>query len=350
MTAESDDHITLGIETSCDETGVSVVENGRTIRSNIVASQAELHEEYGGVVPEVACRAHVEAILPVLEEACEVAGTSLEDVDLIGITRTPGLIGSLLIGVQAAKALSLSLGKPMMGVDHIQAHLFSCAFAAHTSGDCTIDQIPFPQIGLVVSGGHTGLYRMTGHGDYERIGSTIDDAVGEAFDKVAATLGLSYPGGPSIERAAKDGDPTAIDFPRPMMDSGDYNFSYSGLKTAVLYHCRDRWDVEEDPPPENAVPDIAASFQEAAIDSLIGKVETAVEEHDARAISVGGGVAANQRLRTKLNNLVRERNLDLFIPPISLCTDNGAMIAGNAYYLAQTQDPDRLDMDAVPTR
>ncbi len=345
--SDTESHVTLGIETSCDETGVAVVEDGREIRSNVVASQADLHEEYGGVVPEVACRAHVEAILPVLEEALEEAGCSLDEVDLVGITRTPGLIGSLLIGVQAAKALSLSLGKPMMGVDHIEAHLFSCAFAAHAQEDRSIKDFPFPQLGLVVSGGHTGLYRMEGHDEYDRIGSTIDDAVGESFDKVAATLGLSYPGGPSIQREAENGDPDAIDFPRPMSDSDDYRFSYSGLKTAVLYHCRDRWNDDE--PPSEALPDLAASFQEAAVDSLLIKLEKALEEHDVRGISIGGGVAANRRLRQKLDQLATARDLEVFIPPISLCTDNGAMIAGKAYHLAQSQSPSKLDMDAVPT-
>jgi len=340
---------TLGIETSCDETGVAVVEDGRRIRSNVVASQTELHREYGGVVPEVACRAHVEAVLPVLEEACEEAGVDLWEIDQIAVTNTPGLVGSLLIGLQAAKALSIRLSKPLFGVDHVRAHLYSCAFAAADSERRSLDEYPFPQVGLVVSGGHTGLYVLHDHGSYERIGSTIDDAVGEAFDKVAAVLGLPYPGGPSIESCAQNGDPNAVEFPRPMTDSDDYRFSYSGLKTAVLYHCREVGSEDQDEPPEDQRPDIAASFQEAALDALIVKLRRALDEYDVKGVSVGGGVAANGRLREKLNKLTGERDLELYIPPLSLCTDNGAMIAGMGYRRARTGEPSRLDLDATPT-
>ncbi len=340
---------TLGIETSCDDTGVAVVEEGRHIRSNVVASQAELHRKYGGVVPEVACRAHVEALLPVLEEACEEADVRLDEIDLIGVTNTPGLVGSLLIGLQAAKALSLSLGAPLIGVDHVKAHLYSCAFAAKHQGKMKIDEVPFPQVGLVVSGGHTELYLLHDHGDYERIGTTIDDAVGEAFDKVASILDLPYPGGPSIEKSAEEGDPEAISFPRPMKDSGDFRFSYSGLKTAVLYHCNDAENQSESHTLEKERPDIAASFQEAAVDSLIIKLRRALEEYDVKGISVGGGVAANSRLREKLKSICQESELELFIPPLSLCTDNGAMIAGYAHRTFQEESPNRLDLEAVPT-
>ncbi len=340
----------LGIETSCDETAAAILENGNKIRSSIVASQTELHEEYGGVVPEIACRAHVEAILPVMESACEEANVELEEIDLVGVTHTPGLIGSLLIGLQAAKSLSVALSKPFVGVDHIQAHLHSCALAAHDEDRVDIEDFPFPQVGLVVSGGHTGLYHMNGHGSYEKLGSTIDDAAGEAFDKVASLLNLSYPGGPAIQEAAENGNPEAVDFPRPMIDSPNYNFSFSGLKTAVLYHLGGQDQTNRNPDvPEEKVPDIAASFQESVVDVLITKIQRALSEFDAEGISVGGGVAANKRFRNRLSDLADDEDLPLFIPPISLCTDNAAMIAGRAYYRIQTGSPSPLNMDAIPT-
>lgn len=346
---------TLGIETTCDETSFAVVKDGVDIRSNVVASQEELHRKFGGVVPEVACRAHVEAILPVFQEACDQAEISFDQIDLIGVAHTPGLIGSLLIGTQAAKALSMSLNIPLIGVNHLQSHLYSCALTAADQNRFSLNEFPFPQIGLVVSGGHTGIYLLHSHREYELLGKTVDDAAGEAFDKVAALLSLPYPGGPSIQSAAKDGDPDVYDFPRPMLDSGDYRFSFSGLKTAVLYEiegpgsqtkdARDRDDLSE-----SEVQNLAASFQEATVDTLLGKVQQALKEYpDISGCSLAGGVAANERLREKARSLCEEHDIPLFIPPLSLCTDNGAMIAGRAYQKIQHSPPSSLEIEAIPT-
>ncbi|MBL7224422.1 MAG: tRNA (adenosine(37)-N6)-threonylcarbamoyltransferase complex transferase subunit TsaD [Candidatus Brocadiae bacterium] len=317
----------LGIETSCDETAAAVVDDGARIASSVVASQEHLHSKYGGVVPEIACRAHVEAITPIIDEALERAGTALGQLDAIAVTTCPGLIGSLLIGLAAAKTLSWLLGLPLAAVNHIYAHLYAPALD---------EPLPYPVCGLIASGGHTILLRADSPIAVEVLGTTTDDAAGEAFDKAAAVLGLGYPGGPLIDQAARTGDPTAIRFPRTLLEPHSLDFSFSGIKTAVLYHCmgqnaRGRHDVP--PPPPEAVPDIAASFQEAVVDVLVTKSLRAVDRCGARTLVVGGGVACNSRLRAKLAEAADAEGIALRFAPPALCTDNAAMVAGLAEHL-----------------
>jgi N6-L-threonylcarbamoyladenine synthase len=366
----------LGIESTCDETGAAIVEDGRLVRSNIVATQIELHAKYRGVVPEIASRAHIENILPVLRESLEVAGCTFNDLDAIAVASRPGLIGSLLIGVTAAKTLAWSLGKPLIGVDHVHGHLYSVVLeegegegsgfkvqtlassvepGSASSGLSTQDSAlpspspPFPAIGLVCSGGHTALYRLKSWLDVEMIGATIDDAVGEAYDKVAALLGLGYPGGPILDRLAKQGDPKAIRFPRSLMARDSLDFSFSGLKTAVLYnvHGVPRKDQKppSTPPPlsESRLADIAASFQAACIDVLIRKLQRAIQQIGAQSVIIGGGVSANQGLRAALANFP----LPVFFPKLAYCTDNAAMSAGLAHLYLTTGQTSPLDLDAI---
>jgi N6-L-threonylcarbamoyladenine synthase len=289
--------IILGIESTCDETACAVVIDGKSVRSSVVASQAELHAKYRGVVPEIASRAHIENILPVIREAVGSAGISLADVDAVAVAHRPGLIGSLLIGVTAAKTLAWALGKPLIAVDHVQAQLYSVFLGER------IIWARFPAIGMVCSGGHTALYQLNSWSDITMIGSTIDDAVGEAYDKVAAILGLGYPGGPIIDRLAIDGDPTSIKFPRTMLDRDSLDFSFSGLKTAVLYHVRgvpSKRDPQASPKPapdENEIRNIAAGFQAACIDVITKKLRRAIDQFDAKSVIIGGGVSANRGLR-----------------------------------------------------
>ena len=333
----------LGIESTCDETGASVVADGRTVRSNVVASQAELHARYRGVVPEIASRAHIENLLPVLREGLGVAGVSLDQIDAISVAHRPGLIGSLLVGVTAAKALAWATGKPLIGVDHVHAHLYSVLLDNPA-------QVPFPAVGLVCSGGHTALYRLNDWLDVTLVGSTIDDAVGEAYDKVAAILGLGYPGGPILDRLAQAGDPKAIRFPRTLLDRESLDFSFSGLKTAVLYHVRGvprkGESVKAEPKPvlsEQELGNIAASFQAACIDVICRKIQRAQEQFGARSIIIGGGVSANRGLRAAL----RSFPLPVFFPEMQYCTDNAAMSAGLAHlYLKKGQFSD-LGLDAI---
>ncbi len=317
---------TLGIETSCDETAAAVVEGRRKILSNIVASQYDLHGKYGGVVPELACRRHIEIIEKVVETALDEAGIKDEDVGLVSVVRGPGLIGALLIGVTFAKSFSYAMGVPLVGVNHIEAHLYSSVMS--------FPQIKFPAIGLVVSGGHTSLFLIKNVGDYQWLGGTVDDAVGESFDKVASLLGLPYLGGPLVEKLAKGGNPEAVHFPRGMMKRKSYDFSYAGLKTAVLYHIkgygkkkRDKDIVSED---EKA--DIAASFQEAAFDVLVHKSLRAADEYRVHSIVIGGGVSQNMRLREMFVNAVKENKIQVFFPDKRLCTDNAAMVAGLGHW------------------
>ena len=305
----------LGIETSCDECAAAVVEDGREVVSSVIASQVADHRPYGGVVPEIAARKHVEAIVPVVRRALAEAGVTVADLDGIAVTQGPGLMGALVVGLNFAKALSYASGVPYVGVNHIRAHIASIFLC---------DPVPdYPFVGLVVSGGHSSLYRITGYLEYERIGRTIDDAPGEAFDKVAKILGLPYPGGVSIDRLAEEGDPTAIAFPRPMLNRPGYDFSFSGLKTAVQYHVKKIGPEET----KRQMADIVASFQEAAADVLSAKAVKACRELDLPRLVLAGGVAANSRLRA----LVRERanavGCRVFMPPVALCTDNAAMIA-----------------------
>ena len=333
----------LGIESTCDETAASIVIDGYDVRSNVIASQAELHAKYRGVVPEIACRAHIENINPVVRESLLAANTTFDRVDAIAVAHRPGLIGSLLIGVTAAKTLAWALNKPLIGVDHVHAHLYSVLLETNVAP-------PMPAVGLVCSGGHTALYEIKNWLDIRLIGSTIDDAVGEAYDKVAAILGLGYPGGPILDRLAEQGDPKAIRFPRSLLDRDSLDFSFSGLKTAVLYHVRgvprrgESVKQESNPsigPKELA--DIAASFQAACSDVIVRKIRRAVEQFGARSILIGGGVSANRGLRAALADF----ELPVFFPPLSYCTDNAAMTAGLADVYFRQQTFSKLDLDAI---
>lgn len=349
----------LGIETSCDETAVALVEGGVRVRSSIVASQHELHREYGGVVPELASRAHLERIVPVLRRALADAGASLEDIDAVAVGNRPGLIGALLIGVASAKALAWSLGRPLIGVDHLLAHLYA---ARLTRGDVLVPEIPHPALGLVVSGGHTAIYLVRDPLDISRLGSTIDDAVGEAYDKAAAILGVPHPGGPRIDALAQAGDDRAHDFPIARLDADSLDLSYSGLKTSFLYAVRGH-PVRPSPgaPPEfprgheslgeRERADLAASFQRAAVRAVMLKLRRALEgpASSARAIVVGGGVSANSRLRAELTSLGEETGLPVLLPAMEFCVDNAAMIAGLAHERLSRGDVDDLTLAAEPT-
>jgi N6-L-threonylcarbamoyladenine synthase len=324
----------LAIETSCDETAAAVVEDGRHILSNVVASQAALHAKYGGVFPEVASRRHVEVIHTVVDEALQGAYLGYDDLDCIAVTQGPGLVGSLLVGMNVAKGLAVGRNKPLLGVNHIEGHIYSLWL---TEG---AEEIEFPVISLVVSGGHTELYLMTDHLTYEHLGGTIDDAAGEAFDKVGRLLGLPYPGGPAIDRIARQGNPRAFDFPRAMPDDA-YNFSFSGLKTAVL-----RETERFSNPTLMPVADLAASFQAAVVDVLVAKTVQAAEAHDATEIHLAGGVSANSELRRMFDE---RANRPVRYPPLPLCTDNAAMIAAAAHHHFVAGRRDNLAMDVIPT-
>ena len=317
----------MGIETSCDETAASVVVNGKLVKSSVVASQIKLHEKYGGVVPEIASRAHVENILPVVSEAIESAGIKPEEIDAVAVANQPGLTIALMVGVTAAKTLAFGWGKPLIAVNHVHAHLQSALLEA--------ESIKLPAVALIVSGGHTNLYDAESAIDLRLIGRTIDDAAGEAFDKVATILSLPYPGGPNIEKIAKEGDPKAIRFPRSLLDKDNLDFSFSGLKTAVLYHCQG-----QDMKGENRVAsmsrqeiaDIAASFQAAVIEVLVKKSHRAAVKIGAKTVLAGGGVACNNALREAMEEMCNNNDLSLLIAPKKYCTDNAAMVASLAYY------------------
>ncbi len=336
--------VILGIETSCDETAAAVVEDGARILSNVVSTQHELHERFGGVVPEIACRAHVENVLPVINAALEGAGLRLEHLDGVAVTTTPGLIGSLLVGVTAAKALSWALERPLLCVNHLEAHVYGAWLGG--------EEPALPAVSLVVSGGHTSLFLTAGPLEHDYLGGTVDDAAGEAFDKVANILRLGYPGGPAVERAARQGSPRAVDFPRSWLEPGSLDFSFSGLKTAVLYHClgtgATREDIESASYAPDFVADVAASFQEAVVDVLAGKALAAAEQCCAGGIIVGGGVAANGRLREVLRREAERAGLRLHLAPAELCTDNAAMTAGLGCRLLAAGRVASLDVEAVP--
>jgi len=323
--------VILGIETSCDETSAAVVVAGREVRSNVVSSQVELHARYGGIVPEIASRAQLEAIRPIIEQALGRAGVTYGDLDAVAVTAGPGLMGSLLIGVSAAKTLCLAYDLPLVAVDHIEAHATSAALVA--------PEAPWPAVALVVSGGHTSLYLVRDFLDIELLGQTVDDAAGEAFDKVAAMLELGYPGGPIIDRLSQEGDPRAIRFPRPGLRSGHLNFSFSGLKTAVLYHLygpgRKYGSVAH--LSRKQVADIAASFQAALVDTLVRRTIAAAEQTGVQKVVVGGGVAANSALRAGLQQACRQAGCELHLTPLEYCTDNAAMIAALGYHLLQAE-------------
>ncbi len=312
----------LTIETTCDETAAAVITDELEVLSSVVASQDALHNRFGGVVPEIASRAHVERIIPVIDEALRKANVKLTDLDGVAVANTPGLAGSLLIGLTAAKTICLATGLPLLAVNHLQAHIYACRLASGRN--------VFPCVGLVVSGGHSNLYRCDGPTDFTPLGGTIDDAAGEAFDKVASLLGLPYPGGPSIERTARGGDPKRYRFPRPLVDDRNrLDFSFSGLKTAVRYQVAGVGKPASTPASANLSPqelaDIAASFQEAVIDCLIAKAELALIKAGHRILCVGGGVAANGRFRARLEESAAEKGYELHVPPLSLCTDNAVM-------------------------
>jgi N6-L-threonylcarbamoyladenine synthase len=310
----------LTIESTCDETAAAVVTDELVVRSSLVASQAKLHERFGGVVPEVASRAHVERVLPVIDEALRNAGVALADLDAIAVAHRPGLAGSLLVGLIAAKTLALALGKPLIAVDHLQAHIYACRLAAGRD--------VFPCIGLIVSGGHSNLYRCATPLDFTPLGGTIDDAAGEAFDKVASMLGLGFPGGPALQRAAERGDPRRFKLPRPLLDDPSrLDFSFSGLKTSVRYQLFGAGRPEMDAAglDPQVVADMAAGVQAAIIDCLVGKALLALERTSFNRLCVGGGVAANRPFRERLEQAAAERGFELHVPPLSLCTDNAVM-------------------------
>lgn len=322
----------LAIETSCDETAAAVVEDGVRIMSNVIASQTDIHAEYGGVFPELASRKHVEVIYPVLQQALQDAHLSIEDIDCIAVTRGPGLVGSLLVGVNAAKGVAIAREKPLLGINHIEGHIYSLWLADNH------EDITFPLLTLVVSGGHTELFLVQDHLSYQHLGGTIDDAAGEAFDKVGRLLGLPFPGGPSIDKASENGNPKAVMFPRAILDDS-YNFSFSGLKTAVLRQVK-RYEEGRLP-----VADLAASFQAAVVDVLVTKTARAAKEFNVTAVHIAGGVSANRELRDRMG-----KNLDIPVrcPPPILCTDNAAMIGAAAHWRYISGFRDGLNMDVVP--
>lgn len=324
----------LGIETSCDETAAAVVIDGRQLRSNIVASQAEMHAAYGGVVPEVASRQHVLWIVPVLERALADAGLGWADLDAVAVTQGPGLAGSLLVGVNAAKAIAFARDLPLVGVNHLEGHIYA--------NWLTGAEITFPVVCLIVSGGHTDLIFMRDHGQYERLGRTRDDAAGEAFDKVARILGLGYPGGPAIQQAAENGDPSRYPLPRAWLGE-TYDFSFSGLKTAVLRAVETLRPHE--PGATVTVADLAASFQEAVVEVLVEKTRRAALAYGARQVLLAGGVAANRLLRRWMAERVP---VPVVVPPLSLCTDNAAMIAAAGYFRLQRGERAGLELDVDP--
>lgn len=331
----------LSLETSCDETAAAVIDRERRVLSNVVATQYELHERFGGVVPEIASRAHVERMLPVIDAAVREAGLTLSDIGVIAVATQPGLVGSLLVGLTAAKSLALALELPLVTVNHIAAHLYACRMAAGAD--------LFPAVGFVVSGGHTHLFDCASPVELTLLGCTLDDAAGEAFDKVAQILGLDYPGGPLIERLAADGNPQAFEFARTFLNESALRFSFSGLKTAVLYAARGIPGARSQPPELTPArkADLAASFQAAAVDVLVGKCAQALEQTGRKTLCVGGGVAANGVFRAALEAMASQQNVRLVIAPRELCTDNAAM-GGLGWELYERGLIADLDVDVTP--
>jgi N6-L-threonylcarbamoyladenine synthase len=331
----------LGIETSCDETCAAVVEDGRRVLSNVVATQTEIHRKYGGVVPEIASRAHLEALVPVVAEALQQARLDSHAIDAVAVVHRPGLIGSLILGVTAAKTLAWLHDRPLVGLNHVECHIYAACLGR--------GELPFPCVALIVSGGHTSLYLCESPLAQALLGATTDDAAGEAFDKVAGLLGLPYPGGPSIDSAAGHGSPAAVRFSRPWLAPESFDFSFSGLKTAVLYHVRGHGaDAKKrlTQLSEREVADVAASFQECVVDVLVGKTFRAAEVHGLDRIIVGGGVAANRRLRARFQDQARAAGIELLLPEMRYCTDNAAMVAGLAYHYVQAGRVSGLDLEA----
>lgn len=331
-----EDTLILAIESSCDETAAAVVRNGREVLSNVISSQIDLHTLYGGVVPEIASRKHIERINQVIEEALSTAGVSLAQTDAVAVTYGPGLVGALLVGVAEAKAIAYAAGKPLVGVHHIEGHI-AANFIEHP-------ELEPPFLSLVVSGGHTHLVRVEDYGVFTILGRTRDDAAGEAFDKVARAIGLGYPGGPKIDRVAREGDPEAIAFPRTHIEDAPYDFSFSGLKSAVLNYingCQTKGQ-------EYRQADIAASFQKAVTDVLVGNAMRAVEEYHADRFAIAGGVAANSALRQAMKEACEERGVKLYYPSPVYCTDNAAMIGVAGYYEYRKGVRHGLDLNAIP--
>jgi N6-L-threonylcarbamoyladenine synthase len=332
----------LTLETTCDETAAAVVTDGLEVLASVVASQDELHQRFRGVVPEIAARAHVERILPVIDETLQRAQLTLADLDAIAVANTPGLAGSLLVGLVAAKTLCLATGKPLLAVNHLHAHIYACRIASGRE--------IFPCVGLIVSGGHSSLYHCRNAFDFETLGGTIDDAAGEAFDKVASMLGLPFPGGPALSKIAVDGDPKAYRFPRAFLnDDQRLDFSFSGLKTAVRYEIAGpgRPDFTAIDLPRQRVADLAASFQEAVVDCLVGKAGLAIRKTGLQRLCVGGGVAANRRLRDRLQETADREGFELLIAPMALCTDN-AVMGAIAIERLRAGLTESLDLDVHP--
>ncbi len=340
MSNEKDLRVLLAIESSCDETAAAVVREDGEVLSSIIASQYELHQDWGGVVPEIASRAHLRRIIPVIREALTAANTTTDQLGAVAVTTEPGLVGSLLVGLTAAKTIAMGLRIPLVTVNHIEAHIYACGMGS------TADI--YPSVGFVVSGGHTNLYDCRSATECRLIGGTTDDAAGEAFDKVARILGLPYPGGPSIQKAAESGDSNRFQMPRPLLHSGKLDFSFSGLKTAVLYAARGVPGPKQLPetPPE-IVPDLAAAFQQAAIDVLVHKCLLAAKQLNYSRICVGGGVAANTEFRKSMETATKKRGLTLNVAPPELCTDNAAM-AAVAWELLAAGRTASLDADVLP--
>ncbi|MBT5017832.1 MAG: tRNA (adenosine(37)-N6)-threonylcarbamoyltransferase complex transferase subunit TsaD [Planctomicrobium sp.] len=334
-------NILLAIESSCDETAAAVIDEDLNVLSSVIATQDELHQRFGGVVPEIASRAHLSNILPVIDEALRKSEHKLEDLSAIAVMTQPGLVGSLLVGLTAAKTLALVLNKPLVALNHIHAHLYACQMIA--------EENLFPAIGLVVSGGHTNLYDCSSPTEYDLIGSTIDDAAGEAFDKSAAILGLPYPGGPHIARVAEDGDPKAFRFPRTFIKEDRLAFSFSGIKTSMRYTALGQPGAKVEPPPltEQRIADLSASFQEAVVDVLIAKCQQAAQQFGRKSVCIGGGVAANKRFRERLQELQQQSGIRVTIAPMNLCTDNAAMGA-IAWELLKQGKTAELDVDVTP--
>ncbi len=333
---EKKDIYILGIESSCDETAAAVVKNGREVLSNIISSQVPIHRKFGGVVPEIASRKHIEKVLPVIDEALEQAGLGIKDIDGIAVTYGPGLVGALLVGLSAAKALAFALDKPLIGVNHLEGHVFANFLVD--------EELEPPFMALVVSGGHTALMKVKDFNSFELLGQTKDDAAGEAFDKIARVMGLQYPGGPEIELLAKDGNPTAIDFPRALMDQ-TYNFSFSGLKSAVINYIHNEKQAERS---INRA-DVAASFQTAIVDVLVKKSVRALLESGLKTIVLAGGVSANKVLQEELAAAVGAIGARLVHPKPVLCTDNAVMIACRGYYKYLNNEFSGMDLNADPS-
>lgn len=326
----------MAIETSCDETSVAIVRDGTNIMANIISSQIDIHKKFGGVVPEVASRKHLELINTVIQEALDTAGVGFKDLDAVAVTHGPGLVGALLVGLSAAKAIAFALDIPLIAVNHLEGHIYA-NFLENPN-------IEFPLTCLVVSGGHTDLLNMYGHGNYQVVGRTRDDAAGEAFDKIARCLGLGYPGGPAIDKLAAEGDGNAIPLPKAYLENGSFDFSFSGLKSSVINYLHNSKQKGED---INAA-DLAASFQQAVIEVLVDKTIQAAEVYSSKVVMLAGGVAANSSLRLNMKKAAIDRKIKLLYPPAILCTDNAAMIACAAYYHYLRGDFAQLSLNASP--